>query len=663
MRRRPHHQARLWVLLVVVALLMTTLVGRLGQLTVLQHEQYVAQVLPPQTRVVLDQATRGRILDRDGVPLVANAPVVRVTVERAALQAQADRGRDLVSRVADVLDLPREALWSRTFACGEPDAPAAPACFDGSPYEPVVLADGVRPATAVRLSERPESFPGVTVTTRPERSYPHPDGVNAAHLVGYVGRATVDQVAAEPDLVTATSLTGRAGLEATYDDVLRGTPGRTTVEVDGRGDVGAVVSRIPATAGFDLVTHLSAPVQAAAERGLRLSMDIGHRTGKKTDAAAAVVLDVRSGAVVAAASYPTYAPEVWTGGISRDDLAALNAAGARTPLVNRVTAGVFPPASTFKVVSTTAAVRGGADPDGRYGCPPSLRIGGRVFKNNRTDDLGPISLPDALLYSCDTVYYRFAQQAWLAQGGLAATGDAADPFVAASRDFGLGRATGVDLPGEVAGVVPAREQRRELWERTKADTCAAAATGYPDVADPAQRRYLTTVARESCAGGYEFRVGDEVNMSIGQGDLAVTPLQLAGVYAAVANGGTLWTPQVAASLRDAEGRTVRTFEPHRSGDVGLDADTLRVVRAGLRSVVTVGSVRTLFADFPADYPLAGKTGTGEVAGKDPTALFASYGPTTSPRYAVVVVVSQGGAGGAAAAPAVREIWDVLRTLP
>ena len=151
---------------------------------------------------------------------------------------------------------------------------------------------------------------------------------------------------------------------------------------------------------------------------------------------------------------------------------------------------------------------------------------------------------------------QFAYQSWLSQGGLAARSDAGDPFVAMAKDYGLGVRTGIDLPGESAGRIPDRAWKKKTWDETRVDTCARARSGYPDVArnDPAQAGYLKTLATENCQSGFQFRAGDAANFSIGQGDVAVTPLQLASAYAAIANGGTLWTPQVAAAFATPTGR-------------------------------------------------------------------------------------------------------------
>ncbi|HET7397902.1 MAG TPA: penicillin-binding protein 2 [Intrasporangium sp.] len=652
-------------MLALLVSLFALLVGRLGQVQLVQGPTLTEAARTVNTRAVTEHALRGRILDRAGRPLAANTFTTSVTVQRATLLDAADGGRALVSRVAAALHLPVEQLWGKTTLCGTAGAPRAPACWGGSPYVPVPIATGVDPRAALTLLEQPEKYPGVGVVAEPARTYPGPDGAGAAHLLGYVTRANAEEVGSGAGRVDAEDVVGRGGLEEQYDAVLRGVNGRTVVSVDPRGVVRDTVSRTASVPGRDVVTHLDARLQASTETALRQAVERARAAGQRADSGAAVVLDVTSGAVVAAASYPAYDPNVFTGGISAADFAHLTDAGAGTPLRSRLTAETFPPASTFKVVSVPAAVNAGASLDGRYDCSPTFRVGSQLFHNFESRGYGLIDLHQTLVVSCDTVFYRLAYAAWLGQGGLAAGPSTPDPFVDMARAFGLGRRTGVDLPGEAAGRIPDRAWKRATWEATRASTCARARSGYPEVArtDPARARYLTALAAENCTTGFQYRAGDAVNLSIGQGDLAVTPLQLAGVYAAIANGGTLWQPQVAAGYRDRAGAT-QAIAPRRTGTVPLRADVLGYVRAALADVPRVGgSAHSAFAGFPLDrYPVAGKTGTGEVFGRQATAWFAAYGPTTRPRYAVVAVVSQGGSGSKVAAPAVRGIFDAILRL-
>ncbi|GAA2168580.1 penicillin-binding protein 2 [Pedococcus bigeumensis] len=654
----------MWVLALVVLCFVGALLGRLGQVQIAGHADYRAAAATVNTRTVTEAAVRGRILDRNHTPLVDNTTETVVTVDRAVLADSADGGRDLVKRVAQVVAAPFDQLWGRTQLCGVAGAPPAPVCWAGSAYVPIPLVSGVDPRKALSLLERPDLYPGVGVSALPVRDYPAERTVNAAHLLGYLGRSDADDVRTSRGAIGDLDLVGRSGLEQQYDRQLRGAPGTTIVAVDPRGIVTGELEHSDPVPGEDLVTNLDARVQSAAEKALATAVAGARRRGERADSAAAVVLDVTNGAVVAAASYPSYDPQVWTGGVGVRELARLTDPRAGTPLVSRVTSAAFSPASTFKVVSLPAAVAAGNSLGGTYNCTSSYTIGNRRFANFESRAYGPISLRQAIEVSCDTIFYDFAYRSWLAQGGLGATSDTRDPFVEMADRFGLGRRTGIDLPGEQAGRIPDRRWKQDQWEQTRVETCKRARSGYPEVAatDPSRAAYLKELAVENCRTGFQFRAGDAANFAIGQGDITVTPLQMAQVYAAIANGGTLWTPQVARAFVTPGGAT-HPVAPVKAGTVAFPAGTLAFLHGALGGVVTKGTARGAFAGFPlGQWPVAGKTGTAEAFGKQDTSWFVSYAPTTRPRYAVAVVVSQGGTGAQAAAPAARAIHDVLRTL-
>lgn len=660
------YHLRLVVFAVVVVVLFGTLLVRLGQMQGPDNGVYARAAQTLGTRTISTPAVRGRILDRNGKPLVDNGSETVVTVERATLLKAPDGGKTLVRRVAALLRMPFAQLWGHSQSCGTNGAPNPPLCWGGSAYEPIPIASGVDPRRALSLLEQPDLFPGIAVVAEPVRRYPLEKSVNAVHVLGYLGRATAEDVRAAHGTVSDQDLVGRSGLEQQYDDVLRGTPGRTVVAVDPRGVVTQVLSRQDPVPGRDVVTTIDARVQSSAERALASAVADARRRRHPADSGAAVVLDVRSGAVLAAASYPAYRPDVWTGGISTADFTALTDPAAGTPLVSRVTSAVFPPASTFKAISLPAAVNAGNDLAGAYNCSSDYRIGDRRFRNYESRAYGKISLHRAIVVSCDTIFYDFAYRSWLAQGGLQAASDRKDPFVAMARDFGLGRRTGIDLPSETMGRIPDRAWKKQVWDQTRGETCSRARTGYPEVAktDGARATYLKALAVENCRTGFEFRAGDEANFAIGQGDIAVTPLQMAVAYGAVANGGTLWAPELARSFVDAEGRSSTPVPPRRTGQVGLRPGVGTFLKDALTEVVTQGTASGAFRGFPLkQWPVAGKTGTGEVFGKDDTAWFVSYAPANAPKYVVAVAVSQGGTGAGTAAPAARAIHDTLRSLP
>ena len=646
--------------MLLVVLTFAALVGRLGQVQLLGHDDFTATA-SLDTRTIVLPALRGRILDRQGRPLADNRAGTVVTVERRVLAESPDRGEALVRRVAGVLGLRAADLLGRTWLCGEEGAPRAPACWAGSAQAPVPLAEDVDPRKALSLVEQPERFPGVAVEARPLRTYPRPLGASAAHTIGYLGQVTAAEVAGQGDLV-ADDLVGRGGLEQQYDDVLRGTPGRTVVAVDARGLVTGVVSRTDPVPGRDLVTSLDATVQAAAEKALAAEMARARKRGWPADTGAVVVLDARSGAVAALASAPAYDPNVWNGGVSEDTYAGLTDPGAGTPLLSRAVGVELAPASTIKPASVTAAVRAGNPLAGRYPCPASYTIGNRAFHNYETRAHDPMSFRRAIVISCDTVFYRVATESWKALGGIRADAGVRDPFVEVTKGLGLGSRTGVDLPGEAPGRIPDRESKRARWEATRKETCARAKGGYPEIADRSRASYLQRVARENCVDGWQLRAGDAANFAIGQGDVAVTPLQMAVMYAAYANGGTVVTPRVGASVVDpVSGRSQKVAAgPRRKAPVPPRVGAY--LRGALREAVVSGTGRSAFSGMPSDWPVAGKTGTGEVLGKRDTSWFVSYAPADRPVWVVSAVVTQGGTGGSTAAPVARAVHETLRDL-
>ena len=658
------HRGRLLAVSVVVLVLFAVLVGRLGQVQLVEGADTAVSAAGTNTRTLPVPAVRGRILDRHGVPLVANTTSLTVTMDRRVFTAQPTRARESLTALAALLHRDPSEVIGRAHLCGEDGAPKPPICWNGSPQVPVPVALDVDPTIALTLLERPDLHPGLGVRTEVARTFPSPDGVNAAQLLGYLGRVTGEEVSGSDGRLGADALVGRAGLEEQYDRQLRGAAGAQVVAVDPRGLVLREVRRTDAVPGRDLRTSLDAALQAVAERVLADGIADARSRAEVADSAAAVVLDAGNGQVLASASVPTYDPGVWTGGITAADYARLTDPAAGHPLLSRVTGVTFPPASTIKALSVPAAVRVGDSLTDLHPCPASYQIGDRAFHNFESTAHAPLTYADALRVSCDTVFYDVAYRSWVTQGGLSQRSDDGDPFVMTDRAFGLGSRTGIDLPDEATGSVPGRERKLAAWTAQKDELCQRATTGYPEVAatDPERAAYLQQLAVENCADGYLYRAGDAANLAIGQGELAATPLQMAVVYAAIANGGKIVTPRVGLGLVDPVTRVEEAIAPGPTRSSGLDPAVAEYVAEGLRSVVTGGTAAGVFAGMPEDWPVAGKTGTAEVFGRGDTAWFVSWAPATAPKYVVAVTVSQGGTGAETAAPIARRIHEALRTM-
>jgi penicillin-binding protein 2 len=648
-------ELRLFVLRVLVVAVLATLLGRLWFLQLYAGEDYAKAASDNRIREVVDPAPRGEVYDARGVQLVRNRTALVVSVSRSTLVRQADGGAAVLERLGAVLGRPADVLRQQIRPCG---GGVEPPCWRGSPYQPVPVAefdagDSAGLATVLEIEERREDFPGVSAEFAAVRDYPQ--GRRAAHLLGYLGPISPDEVG-QPGFegVRPSALVGRSGVEATYDEALRGVDGVQRLLVDHVGAVTGVDGRTPPRPGDKLVLSIDARIQEVAEDALQRTIDRARGMRARgsglplvADSGSVVVMEAQTGRVVAMASYPSYDPAVFVGGASPQEYAALVDEDRGAPLVLRAIQGAYAPASTFKVISAAAAVESGDYPlDGRYPCPGVYAPTGQ--RNFDSAALGTIGLRAALVKSCDTVFYKFAYEQWQRDGGNSPVAEPRDPMIRMAQAFGLGERTGVDLPSERRGTIADRAWKKQYWEDTRDNRCKGASN--PELTE--QRRRAN---REFCEDGHRFRGGDATNFSIGQGDTLVTPLQLATVYAAIANGGTLLQPHVGRALLSRDG-SVREIAPEPRGTVPVAPDLLGFLRDALAGVTQPGGTAAgAFAGAPV--AVAGKTGTGEVANKQDTSWFASFAPVADPELVVVGMVSQGGTGGTVAAPMVREVYD------
>lgn len=644
---------RLIVLQVLLVSLVVTLLGRLAYLQVAGGSR-AAAAGGQGSQIV--SAPRGVILDQTGQPLAANRSAIDVVVDRTALKRQPDAGAASLAKVAAATGDDPQKLRIRMIPCGQPGAAAG--CFTGGADEPLPVAKDVPVAAVLDLIENPGRYPGVMVASRSVRDLPAVDGAKAAHLLGYLGAPNQRELDADPAL-SPRSRVGRTGLEAQYEADLRGTDGSRSVVTSPSGEP-TVVSETPPKPGNYLVTSIDVHLQAVVERELAAALQRARDSGLRGDGGAAVVLDVTNGQVLAMASAPDYDPSIFSKGVDKSTYDRMSSDAGGRPLLNRVTQGDLAPASTFKVISTAAAVAAGYDLNGSYPCPSSYEVSGQVFHNYESESYGDISLARALEVSCDTVFYRIAHNLWQADGGSAPAAAPKDQLIATARGFGLGAVTGIDLPGESSGRIVDRQRKQSDYAELGPAYCRRATAGYPEEPDPAQAELFKKYAAEYCADGDKYRAGDAVNFAIGQGDSLATPLQIATMYAAIANGGTLFEPHLAKAVMAADGTPVRTIQPRQKGRLPVAPATLDYIRGALAGVPREGTAHIAFSGFPLDQiPIAAKTGTAEVDGRQTTSWFASYAPADKPRYAVVFMVTQGGTGAGTSGPSVRAVYESL----
>jgi penicillin-binding protein 2 len=578
------------------------LLTRLVHLQVAERPAYAARAEANRWRVVPVEAARGRILDRAGRVLADSRSAWRVRLDR---RVPAGERPALLQRLAPVLGVPAADLSARV---------ADPAA---DPVVPVTLLDDAPEDVVVALRERQADWAGVEIDSHPIRRYPH--GGLAAHVLGTLGAAPGAGQAGRR---------GASGVEMAQDGPLAGRAGETRIEVDSAGRPVRTVAARGTVPGRDVQLTLDLDVQAAAEQALADGMAAARdgRTGASGLAAPAgsvVALDVRDGSVVALASAPTFEPAALAGRIPATTWAALHDPAAHAPLTNRALQGLYALGSTFKPVTALAALGAGlvtpasvVDDRGTY------RLGSRSLQNAQGRAYGKVDLARAMAVSSDVYFYGLGDRLYSGPPAAAADG----PIQAVAARLGFGRPTGIDIRPEASGRVPGPTDRREAHSRRP--------TGVPD------------------GGWYP---GDNVNLSIGQGDVLATPIQLAGAYATLATGLVPPTPHVVA---DASSPSAGRSRP----SAGLDPASLQAVMAGLHRAVGTreGTAAAAFAGFPLDrVPVAGKTGTAQVNGKADTSLFAAIAPANHPRYVVVAVIEEAGFGSTVAAPIVRRVLEVL----
>ena len=668
---------RIVVLRVVVVSILLTLLGRLAYLQVAEGASYRKAATDNRIRSIITPAARGQVLDDRGVALVSNRTALVVSVTRSVVRSEPKHGAAVLDRLAKVVGIPAEQITQLITPCGEKQKDGtrakAPACWNGSPLQavPIKSYSADNPAEVRRvlaIEEHAEDFPGIEAKYAAVREYPQ--GSLAAHVLGYLGPLTEKQ-AKDPKYADFPSgtLIGKAGVEAVYDDRLRGIDGVQRLQVDKDATVTRTLGTVEARAGDNLVLSVDAGVQKAAEQALaagiaaaRTRFDKDRNRNFTAPKGAAIVVDVRNGRIVAMASSPTYDPTVFVGGVSTGEYRALTHDPGQ-PLISNATQGLYAPGSTFKISSTAAAVAAGNSLYGYYACPRELPIGDRVFHNFEGETFGTIDFTKTLVKSCDTVYYQLAYDQWKRDGATVNKASAREVFPKTARAFGFGSKTGIDLPDEKRGLITDRGYKERFWQQTKAVKCQRARTGYPEVArtDPTRAAYLLALAKEFCTDGYRYNAGDAALFAIGQGDVLATPLQLAMAYSAVANGGTVWQPRLAKGFLSADGSTYTDLPAVKKQSLGVSRAVLDYMRVALTGVPQKGgTAQTAFLGFPlGQVQIAGKTGTADVVGKAPTSWFASFAPAGAPKYAVVVMVPEAGTGGTTAAPIARTIWDAM----
>lgn len=628
-------RVRLSIVGVVVLALFGALFTRLWYLQTAGGTYLAAAADENRVRIVTEPAPRGRILAADGTVLADNRVTNVVTVDRAL---EGKRRKRVVDRLALVLGMSVDAINERL------DDERV------SPYAPVPIAVDVAPEILVYIGERNAEFPGVGVDRRAVREYEH--GASAAHLLGYTGEISEKELDAQlSDDYELGDQIGKSGIEQSYEHDLRGTAGTERLEIDAQGEVVRSLGRTKPMPGNDVQLTVDLDVQTVAEDALAEAMAAARQKRNRAvknkfetynaPAGSVVVLEARTGSVVAMASNPSYDPNLFVDGIPTATFEEYDKPESHFPLLNRTIQGQYAPGSVFKLVTALAALTTGriqpATTVVDEGCI-DLEVEGGEFCNAGKAENGRINLPQALTVSSDVYFYELGRAYWRAFKADAADGYAIQDQAGA---LGFGSPTGVPLGGEVGGRIPD--------EAFKVDFNA-------DNPDPKSKEENSL-----------WLPGDNIQLAVGQGDLLVTPLQLASAYQTLANGGTVFTPRLAAQVLAPDGTVTREITPITKDTVTLAPGWREAIIDGLREVVRSGdgTAGAVFAGFDFNaIDVAGKTGTAVVSDDDAkhdTSVFVAITPPdpapAQPQYVIVALVEEGGFGADTAAPIVRRVIE------
>ena len=604
-----------------VGTVFAAIVAKLWSMQMVSSDHYDELAEKNRTRVVTTPAPRGRILDRNGEPIVDNRSSLAIVAYRDLAENTV-----VVRHLANVLGMPYMAVLRNIQDNTE-----------GAQSQHTIASD-VRRSTIGYIMEHIDQFPGVSIAARTERSYPN--GTLACHLVGYTGTVTQEQLDAQDELsdeeragkivYQSGDQVGQSGVEYYYENLLQGIRGEQTVRVDADGNVTGQAGAVPAKPGSDIKLTIDLKVQRACEEGLKKAFEVAENTGNSPSGGSCVCIDCTNGEVLGMASAPTFDPSVFVGGVSSDAWSQLNDDEGGHPLLNRVIGGQYMSASTIKPFTSLAGMEYGVYTAAMSSTCTGWWTGlGEAWGKKcwLESGHGVRNLETGIRDSCDVVFYDLGKNFFYDE-------DNPEGLQEMYRRWGLGSKTGIDLPSEAAGRVPDSAWKEEYRKDWSADQRA-------------------------------WNAGDMTNIAIGQGDILVTPLQMAVAYCGLAMGGVEWTPHVllSAVARDGEGDAY-AYEPKKRLTAKIETEgAMDVVYRGVHSMIYEESPVTAahFTNLPVE--VAGKSGTGEKDGEDPYGWFIAYAPFDDPKYVVCAMVERGGYGSTCAMPAVRTVLGALYDAP
>jgi penicillin-binding protein 2 len=592
---------------------------RLWYLQVLSGDKYVAEAQNNQLRELKVQAPRGEIVDREGRVLVRNRVGYAVKITPDRLPEDVGERRELYRRLAKLLRMRTRVVRRRVESQ-----------LEDLPFSLATVKQDVRRETFMYIGERREDFPGVEIEPVFLRVYPH--RAIGAHLFGHLGEASKKDLD-DPQFegVEMGDRIGKAGIEQEYDSVLRGRNGATRVKVDALGNLKGYLKKRNPEQGRQLRLALDLDVQRTGQAALAGGTGLG----------AFAVMDIHNGEVLGLGSHPSFDPNLFAEVVRESDYKALTAEDNGAPLTNRAVAGGYPTGSTFKLVTAVAALQSELiTPDTVLHDGGSLTVGNVVFNNAGNVAHGSLALRQALTVSSDVFFYQLGRD-------MDSRGDG-NALQRWAHRLGLGRLTGIDLPEEAPGFVPSKRWRDRQYR--KFSRCV-------------ERTNPTPVEISLGECGWQDRLwstGDNVNLSVGQGDLAANPLQMAVAYAAIANGGRVLRPRLGLRIENSAGQAEQNVKAPTARRLRIPADYRQAILDGLRGAANDpgGTSTAVFEGFPIE--IAGKTGTAEKGlGRADQSWYVALAPWPDPKYVVAVTDEAGGFGAETAAPMARLILAEL----
>jgi len=631
---------------------------RLWYLQVLSGDKYLAQATVNRVRELRIQAPRGKIVDRDGSEIVTNRQAIVVQLDPAKLpqaerdlantwgQAATARSRRPKGHRGDpvkIPPIPTAELRARYRRLGKVLGTSPNEIHKQVvhslvlvPYATIRVKTDVSQSVLAYISERPGQFPGVTVDEKYLRAYPQ--NTLAAQLLGTVNVVDPKVLGKQRyQGVQPGGIVGTSGLEYEYDRYLRGVDGIQRVQVDatGRSVPNSRLRRVAPIAGQQLKTSLDLALTKTGDKAMRGPLNASGHPG------AYVALDPRNGEVLAMGSNPTYDPAVLTKELTQKRFDQIFSADAGAPAFNRAMQGGYPTASTFKAITSLASLDGGVISPSQVvddsGC---VQIFEAKRCNANKEAYGPVDMEKALQVSSDVYFYKLGVSAY-SKGGLLIQNFA--------RRLGFGRPTGIDLPGEGAGVIPDPAWRAKInATEVKCRKAKKISVGANVFAAGAAGCGISDLR--------EFGPGDNANIATGQGDLLATPLQLAVAYGAIENGGKVVTPHLGLEIESDRGELIQRIERDAARKIQMNEANRQIVAAGLHRAASApgGTSADVFAGWPQDrYPIYGKTGTAERKPKLDQSWYVAYVPDPKRPIVVAVTVEEGGFGAETAAPIAR----------